>query len=647
MASVRLWFACLSCVAWLVACGGEPGADPDAGVDAGPPAGWTCDPRGFGDGVVCHCECGTPDPDCASGELIVSGCVNDQVCTPSGTCSDCGNGEVDSGEACDVALDAKAECGPLGYEPGQVPCNASCEWAYDQCVPLATCGNGMLDAAELCDDTAIAPGLDCTDYGKTSGTLACGSSCQIDASGCYTCGDGMVDGPEACDDGDTGSGDGCSSTCAPETGWRCVGEPSFCAPICGDGLLVGGEACDDGNANSNDGCSAACKVEQDCTCSGTPSVCSCAVVQLITTTTQGIETGSLALDAAGQPHVAYYYSVDFTDPVTGYAREHSHVVYARRSGSTWTTSEIQTWDQTQSLMGPEDLILAHDSGTLRAYFHRLYHPDGTFAVATRSGSSWQLAYDDPYYVYDTVRAGGNWHALVAGANIVDFRYYMGAPGAWTLDEPLTGVSSSSPARLGVASNGDVYLATISRGPSSTSYNLKLSKRTGASTWSTVYDVATTGTCVYAIDHIPLALANGGIMAFEQGFNEAKQRWLRAHRFTGTSWVVEDVADMSWLDSSCKSSSWSYSLVRLVSAVDHLGQPHILYPSPPLSSSQTLEDHYRDATGWKVRKFPLTHGRALDMVIDASGTTHILAIAPSTTPGTHRILYIRVSENAWQ
>ena len=592
-----------------------------------------------------------PDPDCEAGDRLVSGCVNNEVCSPAGTCTSCGDGQVDGDEACDIALAATAECAPLGFEPGQVPCDASCQWAYDQCTPLATCGNGMLDTTELCDGAQIAADLDCSDYGRTSGTLACGSACQIDASGCYTCGDGTLQGPEGCDDHDLTSGDGCSSGCAVETGWQCAGQqPSQCTPVCGDGILVGGEACDDGNPNANDGCSASCQVEQDCTCSGTPSTCSCATVQLITSTTQSIETGSLALDGAGQPHATYFYSVNFTDPVTNYSREHAHAVVAERPSSSWTTSELATWDQTQTVIGPETFVLAYDGGTLRALFQRIYSAVGTLAVATRSGTSWQLAYADPTYVYDAVRGGSDWHAIVAGSGFGDLRYYMGAPGAWTRDESLAGagVNSSYAMRLAYTSSGGVYLASMSPASGHTSYNVKLSKRTGAGTWSTIYDVATTSTCVYPVMHQPVALAGGDVMTFEDGFNGSGQRWLRAHRLVGTSWVVEDVADLSWLPySSCMAGGASWRSLRTVTAADALGQPHILYASQPQANKTlTLEDHYRDATGWHVRTFPLTNGTPLDMVIDSAGTTHLLALAPSSTPSTTRLLYIRISASAW-
>jgi len=642
----------LLALAAVAACGGDntnPGADVDA---ATAPPGWTCDPRGYGDGVVCHCACGVPDPDCATPGNIVSGCVNDQICSPEGTCTDCGDGAVDDGEECDRALDAKAECGPLGYQPGQVPCKATCRWAYDQCVPLPTCGNGRLDPVELCDGTLFQPGLDCADYNRTSGALACGAGCSVDSSGCYTCGDGRREGPEACDDFDTTAGDGCSATCAVESGWECAaGSPSSCLPICGDGRMLGGETCDDGNASPNDGCSATCRIEQDCSCTGAPSTCRCATVQTVATHSEYVyfETASLALDGTRQPHVVYYYGDDYTDPVTNYLMEHAHVIYAQRPLTTWMRSEVQTWDQLRTFPNPEDLILSSDGGTLRAYFHRVYHPNGTFALATRSGTNWSFTYDNPYYLYEAIRAGGSWHAIVRPTNFSDLHYYAGEPGAWTRDEALPGLSTNYPLRLAYTSTGDTYIAMHAPASGQTSYNMKLLKRVDATTWSTEYDVTTTapaGGCVYPVYHQPLALPNGEVIVFEDGFNSNHQRWLRAHRRSGGSWVVDDVADLSGLFTLCNGGGAAWGGGPTVRAVDPLGQPHILFPSLPENNSTMLEDHYRVATGWRVRTFPLTSGRPLDMIIDANGTTHILATAAGLTTGTTRLVYIRIDATAW-
>ena len=52
----------------------------------------------------------------------------------------------------------------------------------------------------------------------------------VDAPTAGVCGDGVVDGNEQCDDGNTVSNDGCSSTCAVQSGYTCAGTPSVCRP---------------------------------------------------------------------------------------------------------------------------------------------------------------------------------------------------------------------------------------------------------------------------------------------------------------------------------------------------------------------------------------------------------------------------------
>lgn len=53
-----------------------------------------------------------------------------------------------------------------------------------------------------------------------------------------------------------------------------VDSSNTCAPICGDGMIVGSEQCDDNNTVNGDGCSSVCAVESTFYCVGTPSVCS-------------------------------------------------------------------------------------------------------------------------------------------------------------------------------------------------------------------------------------------------------------------------------------------------------------------------------------------------------------------------------------
>ncbi len=119
---------------------------------------------------------------------------------------ECGNGILDSGEACDDGnlVDTDA-------------CRANCT--------RASCGDGVVwTGVEMCDDHNTVDGD------------ACPANC-----GPKTCGDGIVQPPEACDDGNKDDTDGCLTSCAK--------------PFCGDGFVQKGvETCDDTNTISTDDC---------------------------------------------------------------------------------------------------------------------------------------------------------------------------------------------------------------------------------------------------------------------------------------------------------------------------------------------------------------------------------------------------------
>ncbi|MDD5470029.1 MAG: DUF4215 domain-containing protein [Candidatus Peribacteraceae bacterium] len=86
------------------------------------------------------------------------------------------------------------------------------------------------------------------------------------------CGNGAINTGEQCDDQDADSGDGCSSSCQVERGYRCRGVPSVCSGFCGNGIVESGEQCDTGAVSF--GCTSACTVIYGFACTGTrPSVC--------------------------------------------------------------------------------------------------------------------------------------------------------------------------------------------------------------------------------------------------------------------------------------------------------------------------------------------------------------------------------------
>ncbi|MFC1733032.1 DUF4215 domain-containing protein, partial [candidate division KSB1 bacterium] len=73
-----------------------------------------------------------------------------------------------------------------------------------------------------------------TVYDNCTATEVClnnDSSCNYSASCDITCGDGVIEGSETCDDGNASGGDGCSATCATESGWNCTGTPSSCCRV--------------------------------------------------------------------------------------------------------------------------------------------------------------------------------------------------------------------------------------------------------------------------------------------------------------------------------------------------------------------------------------------------------------------------------
>ena len=128
---------------------------------------------------------------------------------------ECGNGQVELGEACD---------------DGNLAAGDGC--AAD-CTVEPFCGDGTVDAGEQCDD------------GNQDAGDGCDAACQFE----QTCGNGLVEGLETCDDGNLDGGDGCSAQCTLEPG-------------CGNGQLDAGEQCDDGNLNDGDTCDAACQLEE-------------------------------------------------------------------------------------------------------------------------------------------------------------------------------------------------------------------------------------------------------------------------------------------------------------------------------------------------------------------------------------------------
>ncbi|WP_445453726.1 DUF4215 domain-containing protein [Flavobacterium sp. 25HG05S-40] len=146
------------------------------------------------------------------------GCESD--CTVTPVISICGNGILESGEACD---------------DGNIANNDGCESDCTVTPVISICGNGILESGEACDD------------GNVANNDGCESDCTVTPV-ISICGNGILESGEACDDGNVANNDGCESDCTVT--------PAI--SICGNGILESGEACDDGNVANNDGCQSDC-----------------------------------------------------------------------------------------------------------------------------------------------------------------------------------------------------------------------------------------------------------------------------------------------------------------------------------------------------------------------------------------------------
>jgi hypothetical protein len=177
----------------------------------------------------------------------------------------CGNGRVDPGETCDVAIAPgdPGACPPADCDDGvactaDVPAGSGCTLSCthilitdtpptsDGCCPGSTthaldpdcsptCGNGQVDPGETCD-TAIAPGLPgaCPTSGECTSTDPCAVSLLVSPATCQAICMHYQQGilPQA--------GDGC---CPPGATYA---TDTDCPQSCGDGVVGTGESCDVG-----------------------------------------------------------------------------------------------------------------------------------------------------------------------------------------------------------------------------------------------------------------------------------------------------------------------------------------------------------------------------------------------------------------
>ncbi len=157
------------------------------GAIAGRCRSGACIPEGCGNGVV---ETGEACDDGNRRDL--DGCASDCRSDES-----CGNGVIDRahGEDCDCGSSDATKplgCAMANSDDVAAECSPDCH---------GRCGDGIVRGFEQCDGTDLAS-FTCSELGFYTGTLACSPTCRLDATSCAgRCGDDTINGPELCDGG--------------------------------------------------------------------------------------------------------------------------------------------------------------------------------------------------------------------------------------------------------------------------------------------------------------------------------------------------------------------------------------------------------------------------------------------------------------
>jgi hypothetical protein len=225
-------------------------------------------------------SCGTGDYYCPPGCTY----SNDHDCPTV-----CNNGIREGAEKCDTNDLGGANC--IGVQgpayTGTLKCLSNCSFDTSSCVSSCTCPSDSNPCTtDICDSNNVCrhvPSTNCCQFSSecndnkisTNDVCLSNNTCSFTTiilclhndgycpSGCNSlndnncpivCGNGYREAGETCDDGDTTGGDGCSSSCAVESGWTCSSShPSICTHDCVvdcTGKECGANNCNTGSCGS-------------------------------------------------------------------------------------------------------------------------------------------------------------------------------------------------------------------------------------------------------------------------------------------------------------------------------------------------------------------------------------------------------------
>lgn len=131
-----------------------------------------------------------PDVDCSDPDITCECIWDDNECKASWEGGDggyCGDGNIDSGEQCDVDWGSITNCSNFDdFTGGSLSC-VDCQFNTSLCtggIDGGYCGDGVINPGETCDGINWEPITGCSDFGAfTGGTLTC-AACQFDTSQC-------------------------------------------------------------------------------------------------------------------------------------------------------------------------------------------------------------------------------------------------------------------------------------------------------------------------------------------------------------------------------------------------------------------------------------------------------------------------------
>jgi hypothetical protein len=146
----------------------------------------------------------------------------------------CGNSVVETGEACDGTALNGATCVTAGFTGGTLACTTTCTFNTTGCTNNApVCGNGVVETGEACDGTAFN-NKTCVTEGFTGGTLACTASCTLNTAGCTNGGGDGVIGDACSGTPDCGgvTGAGLTAECLTSLGGFITMPGGYCTSTC-------------------------------------------------------------------------------------------------------------------------------------------------------------------------------------------------------------------------------------------------------------------------------------------------------------------------------------------------------------------------------------------------------------------------------